>query len=107
MTGVDPATKIISLHLLHLLELYLRGADEYEDLQRGTIAKTLSVKEQEARTLKIQIQHTLPLKKKCKQAGFTYAEVSEIIPGAFETTSHQRRRAFKQLDLWVRDTYEV
>jgi len=90
--------------LMSLLESHVEVCDRWEDhLTRLHESGYKGTGESGAAHTAYQTDYLIPLMEACRAANFTYAELIDIMPGAFETTYAQRQAILEDLRSYVLD----
>lgn len=96
----------IAERLLDVLDEYADVLDVSEDHFSAAANKEFRNLQAEKDSLaEMQEQHQLPMMVQCRAAGFTYADLMLILPGAFKTTYEERRRVLEDLYQYAGEKY--
>ena len=98
---------VLAETLLELLTEYLIVANQWEEYYAAAANKEFTKECDRAKHAAIQTYEMIPLMEKCKSLGWTYSDLVDIIPGAFETTHSERRAILSDLRGWAYDRYDV
>lgn len=93
--------------LLALLYEHIEVCEAWEDHYIAVADKSYGRTEEKETHTWLRENKTAPFLQRVYRSPFTYAEVIEIIPPAFETTTKQRAKIYEDLVNWVGGIYGV
>jgi hypothetical protein len=93
--------------LLRVLREYVDMALESEDFWTAVASGRLKGKAEIDAKAALLESHMTPFMAYCRDEGFRYAELIEIIPMAFDTTHEEREDILNDLITHVHENYEL
>ena len=97
--------KDLANELLGLLTEHVEVCDAWEPHYSAIGRKVYSKNEEKEAHTWLRENETRPFLQQVDKSKFTYAEIIEIIPPAFETTAKQRKNILSDLVTWAEEIY--
>lgn len=95
----------LATELCELLSEHVSVCKVWEKHYIAVADKALDKDEEKVNHKWLRENATIPFLEQVRQSKFTYADIIEIIPPAFETTTKQRKAILSDLVSWADKTY--